>query len=374
MNSRERLLRTLKGERVDRVPISLYEFDGFYKGWVENEPEYVEILKYAEGKTDKMYFWAPEDSPESILFYSKMEKDRVKTTRWTEGSSTFTKKVIETPLGSLSALYREEKGIHTVWTIKPLCENEEDAKKVLGLPYNPWRPKVDSFFKLDRELGGSGILLGDIPDALCSTADILGTTNFLRLYARKRSLVYELMDFFQERVCNYLDYLLKEGAVTLYRIVGPEYAAPPFMKPEEFERLVTPYDKELASLLHKYGGFARLHCHGKIKKMLEPIRQIGIDAIDPLEPPPDGDVELSEAREVLGSKVALMGNIEVRLLENGEKTEIESQVRKAIKEGASTGSFVLLPTAMPFKTPMDTKAKENIIHYIDCGIRYGKTA
>lgn len=30
MDSRERLLKTLNGEETDRVPISLYEFDGFY--------------------------------------------------------------------------------------------------------------------------------------------------------------------------------------------------------------------------------------------------------------------------------------------------------------------------------------------------------
>ncbi|HCG76702.1 TPA: hypothetical protein DEW49_02185, partial [bacterium] len=60
MTSRERLLRTLKGEKVDRIPISLYEFDGFYDGWIHNYPEYVKILEYAKDKTDKMYFWSPK--------------------------------------------------------------------------------------------------------------------------------------------------------------------------------------------------------------------------------------------------------------------------------------------------------------------------
>ena len=30
----------LKGEPVDRVPISLYEFDGFYDSWIHKAPEY----------------------------------------------------------------------------------------------------------------------------------------------------------------------------------------------------------------------------------------------------------------------------------------------------------------------------------------------
>ena len=49
MNSRERLMRTLKGEELG-VPISLYGFDWFYDDWIYNCPEYVEILNYAKGE------------------------------------------------------------------------------------------------------------------------------------------------------------------------------------------------------------------------------------------------------------------------------------------------------------------------------------
>jgi len=82
--SKERLLRTLRGEKTDRVPISLYEFDGFYKEWIWDEKEYVEVLRYAEGKTDKMYFWAPEADPNTVLFYGKMKSGKMRTTTWTE--------------------------------------------------------------------------------------------------------------------------------------------------------------------------------------------------------------------------------------------------------------------------------------------------
>jgi len=99
---------------------------------------------------------------------------------------------------------------------------------------------------------------------------------------------------------------------------------------------------------------------------------MGIDAIDPLEPPPDGDVELKDARKILGNEVVLIGNIEERLFEIGSKDDIERQVKKAINEGASEGGFILCPTAMPLTTPLRKEIKENIIHYIDCGLKYGR--
>lgn len=99
--------------------------------------------------------------------------------------------------------------------------------------------------------------------------------------------------------------------------------------------------------------------------------EMGIDATDPLESPPDGDVTLTEARKILGKKITLFGNVEERLFEIGTKDDVEKAVRKAIGEGAANGPFVLCPTAMPLTTPLDKKIQENIIHYIDCGLKYG---
>jgi len=371
LSSRTRLIRTLKGEEIDRVPISLYEFDGFYDSWIHLHKEYVEILKYAEGKTDKMYFWAPKTT-ESVLFYGVINEQCINRKSWRDGRSVYTKMTIETPRGSIDKISRQDDNVHTMWTIKHFCENVEDARKILSTPYKPWRPNVDSFFMLDRKLDNNGILLGDIPDALCLTVELFGLSRFLKLYIRNRGIIFDLMDFFHERVCNYLEHLLRRGAVTLYRIYGPEYASPPYLHPREFGKLVTYYDSDLVDLLHRYGGYARLHSHGKVKRVLPYIKQMNIDAIDPLEPPPDGDIELREARKILGSEVVLIGNIEERLFEIGSKEEIERQVRKAIREGSSGGGFILCPTAMPITTTLRKKIQQNIIHYIDCGLKYGK--
>ncbi|RKY82167.1 hypothetical protein DRP98_09395 [candidate division KSB1 bacterium] len=371
LTSRQRLLRTLRGEKPDRVPISLYEFDGFYDDWIYDYPEYVNILEYAKDKTDKMYFWSPPGD-KSVLFYGVMDEQDIETTEWNEGKSIYTKTQIKTPRGKLSSLSRQDEGVHTTWTIEHLCKDEKDAEKILSLPYLPWRPPVDSFFELDRELGDSGIVMGDIPDALCLTADIFGFTRFLTTYIDNPKLIFKLMDFFQERIYDFLEYLLTNGAVTLYRIVGPEYATPPYLSPKEFDKLVTAYDRELINLLHRYGGFARLHSHGKISKVMKSFLEMEIDATDPVEPPPDGDVELKEVREILGEKVTLIGNIEEKLFHMGGKEDMEKAVRKAIEEGASGGPFILCPTAMPLTTPLARKIQENIIHYIDCGVKYGE--
>ncbi len=370
MTSKERILKILRGEKPDRIPVSLYEFDGFYDSWIHNYPEYEAILKYAEGKTDRFYFWSPSGDKPNI-FLGELPPDIIKTTGWREGVSTFTKTIVKTPAGEISNLVRQDDGVHTGWELEKFCKNEADTEKVLSLPYLSYKPPVNSFFELDKRLGETGIIMGDLPDALLLTVELFGFSRFLMLYIDNPSLIFKLLDFFQERILNYAQYLLENGAITLYRICGPEYATPPYLSPDSFDKLVTPYDRKLISLLHKYGARARLHSHGRIKKALPSFSEMGIDATDPLEPPPDGDVTLAEARALLGNKVTLFGNIEERLFETGAKNDVEEAVREAVEEGAADGPFVLCPTAMPLNTPLDKNIGANIIHYINCGLKYG---
>ncbi|MDI6782637.1 MAG: uroporphyrinogen decarboxylase family protein [bacterium] len=390
LTSRQRLLNTLNGNPVDRIPISLYEFDGCYDSWIHQEPEYQAILDYAKDKTDKLYFWgspvgaqliAPDKTElgfdkstpyQKIIFYGEIAATTLQTTTWKEQQSTFTKTILKTPKGQLVTRTRQDDGIHTGWTIEHFCKTAEDADKILSIPYIPWKPSVASFFEFEKKLGETGIILGDIPDPLCLVVDLFGFSEFLMVYVDNPELISRLLDFFQERIYQYLNHLLENDALTLYRIYGPEYATPPYLSPADFDKLVTPYVTELITLMHRFGAKARIHSHGKIKKILPALARMEPDAIDPLEPPPDGDAELSEVREVLGNKVVLIGNIEERLFEIGTKEEIADAVKKAIDEGAKDGPFILSPTAMPLTTPLDPKIQENIIHYIDCGIKYGK--
>ncbi|MFB3895642.1 MAG: uroporphyrinogen decarboxylase family protein [bacterium] len=371
LTSRQRLLNTFSGLPVDRIPISLYEFDGFYESWIHLEPEYQQILDYAIGKTDKLFVWGPKSDILNI-FFGGIDPENITSSTWIEGTSSYIKTILQTPQGELTTQSRQDEGVHTQWTIEHYCKTNEDIDRILSIPYLPYKPSVESFFELDKKLGDTGIILGDLPDPLCMTVDLFGFSEFLMIYIDTPELIFRLLDFFYERIMKYLEHLLESSAITLYRICGPEYATPPYLSPADFDKLVTPYVTEMIKLLHRYGAKARVHSHGKIKQVLPALAKMELDAIDPLEPPPDGDAELAEVRDALGNKVVLIGNIEERLFEIGTKADIETAVKIAIEEGAKNGPFILCPTAMPLTTPLDPGIQKRIIHYIDCGIKYGK--
>ena len=73
-------------------------------------------------------------------------------------------------------------------------------------------------------------------------------------------------------------------------------------------------------------------------------------AIDPIEPPPQGDVQLAEVRRQYGRDLVLFGNLEARDVECLERRDFEKFAAQALRDGTSGEGkgFVLMPTASPY--------------------------
>jgi uroporphyrinogen-III decarboxylase len=135
----------------------------------------------------------------------------------------------------------------------------------------------------------------------------------------------------------------------LWRIYGAEYTAEPFLPPHLFQEYVVRYTGPMVRAVKKHGGFARIHCHGRIGAILDSIVAMGADAIDPIEPPPQGDVELAHVRRRYGKQLVLFGNIELSDIETLEPEPFRRVVEKALADGTrgQGRGFVLMPSAAP---------------------------
>jgi hypothetical protein len=147
----------------------------------------------------------------------------------------------------------------------------------------------------------------------------------------------------------------------LWRIYGPEYAAPPYLPPSLFREYVVRYDTPMVQAIQRRGGFARIHSHGRLKAILDAIAETGCMGLDPIEPPPQGDMELAEVRRAQGRQMVLFGNLEASDIENLNASDFERKVRTAIAEGtAGEGrGFVLMPSACPYGRRLTGRALRN---------------
>ena len=114
-------------------------------------------------------------------------------------------------------------------------------------------------------------------------------------------------------------------------------------------------------MIQAHGGFARIHSHGRLKDVLDHIVGMGADALDPIEPPPQGDVELSYVRERYGKQLVLFGNIEIADVENLPPDQFEEKVKRTLDEGTAGDwrGFVLTPSAAPYGRTISSTTMSN---------------
>jgi uroporphyrinogen-III decarboxylase len=140
-----------------------------------------------------------------------------------------------------------------------------------------------------------------------------------------------------------------------------------------FERFVVPHVTEMTRLIHSRGGKVRLHCHGKIGRVLDRILATGCDGIDPCEPPPDGDLELDEVKRRCQARgVSVWGNLELKLLENGTPDQVRAEVRRVMDQAKVGGGFVLMPTAAPIDVPLAPTTETNYRAFVEAGLELGQ--
>jgi len=366
MTRRDRLMATLRGEQVDRPPVSFYELNGLDEHPddknpfnIYSHPSWRPLIDLAREKTDRIVMRSVAYSsvlPDPIGAVSKRET-------WLQDGSRFTIQRVRIAGRTLIARTRQDLDVNTIWTEEPLLKDVADLKAFLEIPWPVPDDALDTTAVLQAEsaLGESGIVMIDTPDPLCLAASLFDMAEYTVIAMTEPALFHQLLERFAS------DLLAKTAAVAqalpdrLWRIYGPEYASPPFMPPYLFREYVCRYVTPMIEIIHRYCGYARIHSHGNLKMILGDIVAMGADGLDPIEPPPQGDVELKYVRERYGEDLVLFGNLEVSDIENLPTEQFAEKIERALYEGTAGDGrgFVLMPSACPTGRELSTLALRN---------------
>ena len=375
--SRRRLLTALAGGTPDRVPINTYELAGRNSlDWYNQQPSYRNLMDYIRAHTDCITNWNPCAAADHYTceerFLCSDFPVEIETRTETAGSFQRTTRICHTPKGDLHAVSQATAQVHTTWQVEHWCKSLADVDKALSVPYQPARYDASDLARVRAELGEDGLVMISIGDPAYLAATLMSFQDFLLWAFEETDHFMRTVAVIAERVMENLRCQLDCCVVDLYRIVGPEYFTPPFMSPAMFRRAVVPPVTEMTRLIHSRGGKVRLHCHGKIGRVLDLILDTGCDGIDPCEPPPDGDLELDEVQRRCRKRgVSAWGNIELKLLEHGTPDQVRTEVRKIMHQAKDSGGFILMPTAAPINLPLSAGTEANYRAFIDTALELG---
>lgn len=367
MTRKERLMKTLRGEKVDRPAVSFYELDyaAPSKGKTDpyniyDDPSWAPLLKMVHDKVDRIYNVAAnvcveEEKQGNEAFKNEMSDDGTER-RWTTTVTTPSGRVLR------SRSYRHID-TNTVWTTEHLLKDVEDFEAYLTLPVEPFSGKASAskVHEAEAMLGDDGIVMFDIADPLCRVAPLFDMGDYTVFAMTERELFRKALDRAAEQVFAVTRAVAEAAPGHIWRIVGPEYAAEPYLPPSLFAEYVTPYVSEMVRIIHRTGGFARVHSHGRLKNIMEHIIATGCDALDPLEPPHQGDVTMRYLRENYGKQLVLFGNLEITDIENLPAEKMREKVLTALDEGTAGDGrgMVLMPSACPYGRQLSPRTLHN---------------
>ena len=358
-------MATLQGGPVDRPAVSFYEIGGFRIDPsdpddfnIYSDPSWRPLLQLAEEQTDLIRMRSPvrPRSHEVDVLRRKSDADNYRdeffnTEEYMENGYRFNRVTLRIDGRTLTARTRRSPDVDTIWTLEPLLKNTDDIKAYLQLPDEIFAEELNigSLVEEDKKLGDRGIVMVDTEDPVCAAASLFSMEDFTIVALTEQKLFHRLLEKMSRYIHARTEKTAKAFPGHLWRIYGPEYVTEPYLPPRLFKEYVVRYTGPMVKVIQKHGGFARIHCHGRIRAILDDIVQMGASAIDPIEPPPQGDVELAYVRREYGKDLVLFGNLEIADIENSEPGDFEKVVEKALIDGTSGEGkgFVLMPSAAP---------------------------
>ena len=276
MNSYERYMGMINGQRVDcvpRIPILMY----FAAKYINSS--------YADFARDHRIMF---EANKSLVLDFGFDQLDIMSDPWREATAfggrieyleETVPKCVYHPLGDTKNLASLDK---------PNPVTSERLKGAIMV--------IDSY----KEFGWKKYsITGWVEGPIAEAADLRGVENFLMDICDDQIFAGELMDICVDVAIEYAAEQLKHGCDTIG--IGDAIASQ--ISAGMYEKLVLPKEKRLIDAIHKKGGLARLHICGDINHLLPLIALLNIDIIDC-----DWMVDMVKAREILGTNVTLAGN------------------------------------------------------------------
>jgi hypothetical protein len=377
MNSFERVTTALRREQPDRVPIFCFCDDA---STASNTSGFLSEATSARFKT---FIRAKADMFYTRILYTGFMGTGLEPVctsidlddGWSQTTYRFGNNT------EFTAVSKRGKNANYIGYRKCVIASPADIQLLLGLGYLPpqdnprlaaWIDEINTFGKTNCADGAFFRIAFLGP--LGTLGDIMDQASFALLSVEDEPLLRRFLEVTLQRQAEYLEYVLARiQAPAIVNIAGAEFAIPPLMAPRSFAQYVTPYDGKLIEITHRHGLLHYYHSHGKVRNFLTSFAAMQVDGLHPLEPVgATGDCELAEVKQQFGRNLCIVGNIQYDDLVRLSSKQIDTLVQQTMEAAKAGGGLILSPSCTPYHNPMSTQVEENMIAFIEAGLRYGK--
>jgi hypothetical protein len=346
MNSKERLECALRGEPADRVGWAPEINDGVTK---------INLERVAQGRLKPLSGIKPEELNELVYARSnqivggdtflrvtpyKTVRDGVEFGKRDEGAEVV--EWAETPKGRLTARIRKEPESATDFRYEWFLKGPAD--------YAVWRdviertrfiPDYDAVAETVRKLDGAGIVTLETPATpyMDYVMWFMGVEPMMyQIFDHER----ELTELFEVQHAKNLEACRIAAACPHGLVNRPiEDTSQHLSSPDMFNRYIRRHMTEYAEIAHSGGKLFIPHMCGHLADMLPILKDVPIDGIEAVTPPPTGNCPAKLARQVLGKGRVLVGGLDATRFALSTPAEFERALSVLLDDMKDDPRFVL---------------------------------
>jgi uroporphyrinogen-III decarboxylase len=379
MTSRERLLITLKGGLADRVPVAPFVQEE-YLAWYYPHKTSVDRVIDATELANELDFdlMAKHRALEAPHWFRRSREGwEVRQSAWVSEGFEHRRMEIVTPRrsfvqedarpsagpgtagGTFTAskyLLSGQEEIEAFFAAAPALANED--RDYLRRTVAQWK----------QILGERGVLapwgFAGVFNFACG---LVGMDQLYALPYEDEDLYRFLMSQIAAAMCVYNAALVEAGADCVG--IQGHMAGGRTTSPAYFRKFVQGYEQQVLEAIHGAGGFSVYHNCGFARPLYPHYREMGMTVWETVSEPPRGDNRLAEAKQVLGDRICLLGNLDhVDFLKRAAPSEVDARTREIVRAGKPGGRFIFSTSDyLEVNTP-----RENVVAMIEAAKEEGR--
>ncbi len=349
MISKERMAKAMSLEEPDRVPVMCQMSIGHMllqtgfrplELWFSKEVFAEALLKLREIYLfDGILISLHGHSSQWMKDIQNIEKDKnQEIITWKDGSRTeFSPDDLPRHYPGTIVLPPSIENVDT----DSISENIDYIPVSQGLDFSvdPHHP-YDILYLIKEKAGDLFSIHGEVTSPFDYFLHLFGVKNAMMSLIEAPVKAMEILHKFAQGVTK-IAIDQAEIGVDAVKISSP-YAGSGFISPEFYRRFILPYESQIANAVRDLGTHVYTHTCGAINDRLEMMAESGASGIECLDPPPLGNVSLEEAKERVGHKVFIKGNIDpINILLQGSVEDVKRDTAHRIEVGKPGGGYIL---------------------------------
>ncbi len=359
MNSKQRILRAVRREPVDRVPLWMR----FWPMGRENrlpipwqDPVQRAACLVAQGIDDVLLLEPPLGYVEN--YRPELLEGVTARVEVEQGNVPAIRKTFHTPAGDLEIHaqltddwpHEQDAFLFSDYNVSrqfhPIVRGPADLEPLRCLLGRPGAQQVEQFQAQARALRLQADQIGvAVEGGLTALGDsalwLLGHERVLTAQFEEPGFINEFLDLILEWELGRAEYLCAAGVDMLTHMAW--YEGSDFWSPRNFRKYLKPRLKALVDLAHRSGAAFRYIITKGWKPIQDDLLELGIDCLSGIDPVQD-QADLRAAKDRIGGQVCLMGGINSTVtLTQGSEEEIRRAVDAAFDVLSPGGGFILYP-------------------------------